>query len=107
MLLALNAESLPIALVAGVIITFVVAALPKKCRLTSPKEGYPLPPGPPARWFWDNIVPTVKSDHPAQLLSIRSTNLLLNSSVSALHSTTGLMSMVLYSHFAKVVRLPS
>jgi hypothetical protein len=41
----------------------------KKRRLTS-REGYPLPPGPPAQWFWDNVMPTVKSDYPAYLISM-------------------------------------
>lgn len=26
------------------------------------KNGLPLPPGPPARWFWQNALPTVKWD---------------------------------------------
>ncbi|KIJ62870.1 hypothetical protein HYDPIDRAFT_176296 [Hydnomerulius pinastri MD-312] len=27
------------------------------------KNGVPLPPGPPARWFWDNALPTKKIAH--------------------------------------------
>ena len=76
MRIALNASLTTTALVAAgsITVTFVVREVlshGKKRRLTS-KKGYPLPPGPPPRWFWDNVVPTVGSDRPAQLLSMRS-----------------------------------
>ncbi|KAI9573125.1 cytochrome P450, partial [Boletus coccyginus] len=42
-----------------VVVSVTLAALfRKKHRLTS-KEEYPLPPGPPALWFWDNVMPIV------------------------------------------------
>ena len=31
----------------------------RQAALTS-KNGIPFPPGPPARWFWDNALPSVK-----------------------------------------------
>ena len=55
--------------IAAVVIVTLVALFRKKRRLTS-KEGYPLPPGPPAPWFWSNVMPTVKSDYPAYLISM-------------------------------------
>ena len=30
-----------------------------QAALTS-KNGIPFPPGPPARWFWENALPSVK-----------------------------------------------
>jgi cytochrome P450 len=36
----------------------LLAFFRKKWQLTS-KEGYPLPPGPPAPWFWEKVMPTV------------------------------------------------
>jgi hypothetical protein len=61
-------QALATAIVAVVIVT-LAAVFRKKRRLTS-KEGYPLPPGPPAQRFWDNVVPTVKSDCPAYSFSM-------------------------------------
>jgi len=39
----------------------VLAMMYKKSWLAmSSKNGLPLPPGPPAHWFWSNALPTVK-----------------------------------------------
>jgi len=32
----------------------------KRSLAVSSKNGIPLPPGPPARWFWSNALPAVK-----------------------------------------------
>ena len=37
----------------------ISVVLYNKCLLRS-KNSIPLPPGPPARWFWCNALPTVK-----------------------------------------------
>lgn len=37
----------------------VLVILYKKFSLAG-RKGIPLPPGPPARWFWTNALPTVK-----------------------------------------------
>ena len=29
-------------------------------KVLTAKKGIPLPPGPPARWFWENALPSVK-----------------------------------------------
>ncbi|KAF8129486.1 cytochrome P450 [Boletus edulis] len=42
----------------AVIIVSLSAVFCKKRRLPS-KEGHLLPPGPPATWFWENVMPTV------------------------------------------------
>jgi hypothetical protein len=45
---------------AGVVtVVAVLVMLYKKCSLAG-RKGIPLPPGPPARWFWNNALPTVK-----------------------------------------------
>ncbi|KIJ11532.1 hypothetical protein PAXINDRAFT_84362 [Paxillus involutus ATCC 200175] len=46
--------------VAGVAaVTSAVAVLYNKYQAAPPtKDGRPLPPGPPARWFWENAFPT-------------------------------------------------
>ncbi|KAG2035975.1 cytochrome P450 [Suillus americanus] len=43
---------------AGVITVVAVFVLYKKFSLAG-RKGIPLPPGPPARWFWSNALPTV------------------------------------------------
>ncbi|KAG1720536.1 cytochrome P450, partial [Suillus lakei] len=37
----------------------VLAVLYKKSSLANSKNTIPLPPGPPARWFWSNALPSV------------------------------------------------
>ncbi|KAG1896562.1 cytochrome P450 [Suillus fuscotomentosus] len=37
----------------------VLALLYKKSSLTNGKNALPFPPGPPARWFWSNALPSV------------------------------------------------
>ncbi|OAX30774.1 cytochrome P450, partial [Rhizopogon vinicolor AM-OR11-026] len=46
----------------GVVAAIVVLViLYKNCLLEmTSKNGVPLPPGPPARWFWSNALPTVR-----------------------------------------------
>ncbi|KAG1728771.1 cytochrome P450 [Suillus lakei] len=45
---------------AGVVATVaVLAILYKKSSLANGKNAIPLPPGPPARWFWSNALPSV------------------------------------------------
>ncbi|KAF9223307.1 cytochrome P450 [Gyrodon lividus] len=46
--------------VAGIAaVTSVLAVLYKKYQVAPiTKHGIPLPPGPPARWFWENALPT-------------------------------------------------
>jgi hypothetical protein len=40
----------------------VLALLYKKLKfsLANGKNAIPFPPGPPARWFWSNALPSVK-----------------------------------------------
>jgi hypothetical protein len=38
----------------------VLAVLYKKFSLANGKNAIPFPPGPPARWFWSNALPSVK-----------------------------------------------
>jgi len=57
-MILVSETSLTIAVVAMIFVTFVVGAFYKKRDITS-KEGHPLPPGPPAKWFWDSVMPTV------------------------------------------------
>ncbi|KAI9573127.1 cytochrome P450 [Boletus coccyginus] len=44
---------------AFVVVTVTLAALFRKKRRLTSKERYPLPLGPPAPWFWNNVMPTV------------------------------------------------
>ncbi|KAG1850810.1 cytochrome P450 [Suillus subalutaceus] len=45
---------------AGVVASVVVlAVLYKKFSLANGKNAIPFPPGPPARWFWSNALPSV------------------------------------------------
>ncbi|KAG2068658.1 cytochrome P450 [Suillus decipiens] len=49
--------------VAGVIaVTVLLVVLYKTSPLTG-RKGILLPPGPPARWFWSNILPSVNTAH--------------------------------------------
>jgi hypothetical protein len=46
---------------AGVVASVaVLAVLYKKFSLAHGKNDIPFPPGPPARWFWSNALPSVK-----------------------------------------------
>lgn len=73
--ITLDASEIVTALALGIVGTLVVAVLHKtrRTRLTS-KEGYPLPPGPPARSFWENIIPTEKSECVTKVFSMQHTN---------------------------------
>lgn len=44
----------------GIVAAAVAIAVLYRKYLLSSKNGVPLPPGPPARWFWSNALPTVK-----------------------------------------------
>ncbi|KAG1858610.1 cytochrome P450 [Suillus tomentosus] len=46
-----------------VAIVVVFAKLYQKSSLASGKNSITLPPGPPARWFWSNALPTVNIAH--------------------------------------------
>lgn len=48
----------------AVVVIFPLLALVRMKRRLISKEGYPLPPGPPASWFWGNLIPTFKSGTP-------------------------------------------
>jgi hypothetical protein len=41
----------------------VLAVLCKKFSLANGKNTIPFPPGPPARWFWSNALPSVNIAH--------------------------------------------
>jgi hypothetical protein len=46
---------------AGVVASVaVLAVLYQKFSLANGKNAIPFPPGPPARWFWSNALPSVK-----------------------------------------------
>ncbi|KAG2028344.1 cytochrome P450, partial [Suillus americanus] len=48
----------------GVIaVVAVLTALYRKSSLASGRNDIPLPPGPPARWFWSNALPAVNIAH--------------------------------------------
>lgn len=56
-------DNIKVSYAGGVVaVIAVLAILYKNSSLaTSSKNGLPLPPGPPAHWFWSNALPTVKS----------------------------------------------
>lgn len=59
MIWTLNALTKSANCAAGIVaVVAVLVALYKKLSLE--RKGIPLPPGPPARWFWNNALPAVK-----------------------------------------------
>ena len=54
--------TLVIAIVATIIGYLLDGSRRKRERRLTSKEGYSLPPGPPAPRFWGNVVPRSKSD---------------------------------------------
>lgn len=48
--------------VAGLVAAVTFAAFVYRGYQAAPNlpNGLPLPPGPPARWFWQNALPSVK-----------------------------------------------